>query len=193
MTKTMLAALAAFALAQQSGAWRASLPVGVEVAEQGGRVTIRNAASVGADLWREDSRALSGTYTVRATLRKLGGRQHEGYGLIFGGSNLGTDSARYSYVMIRGDGGVLVKKRDGAATPVVRDWTTAAAVHPDDAQNRAENVLEVVVGPREVAVHVNGTEVARVPAAELLTSGAVGLRVSHQMQVEVQGFEAGQR
>jgi len=44
-----------------------------------------------------------------------------------------------------------------------------------------------------VAVHVNGTEVARVPAAELLTSGAVGLRVSHQMQVEVQGFEAGPR
>lgn len=193
MTKTMLVALAAFALARQSGAWRASLPAGVEVAEQGGRVTIRNAARAGADLWREGSRALSGTYTVRATLRKLGGRQHEGYGLIFGGSNLGTDSARYSYVMIRGDGGVLVKKRDGAATPVVRDWTTAAAVHPDDAQHRAENVLEVVVGPREVAVHVNGTEVARVPAAELLTSGAVGLRVSHQMQVEVQGFEAGQR
>ena len=193
MTKTMLVALTAFALARQSGAWRASLPAGVEVAEQGGRVTIRNAARAGADLWREGSRALSGTYTVRATLRKLGGRQHEGYGLIFGGSNLGTDSARYSYVMIRGDGGVLVKKRDGAATPVVRDWTTAAAVHPDDAQNRAENLLEVVVGPREVAVHVNGTEVARVPAAELLTSGAVGLRVSHQMQVEVQGFEAGQR
>lgn len=193
MTKTMLVALAAFALARQSGAWRASLPVGVEVAEQGGRVTIRNAARAGADLWREGSRALSGTYTVSATLRKLGGRQHEGYGLIFGASNLGTDSARYSYVMIRGDGGVLVKKRDGAATPVVRDWTTAAAVHRDDAQNRAENVLEVVVAPREVAVHVNGTEVARVPAAELLTSGAVGLRVSHQMQVEVQGFEAGQR
>lgn len=193
MTKTMLAALAAFALARQSGAWRASLPAGIEVAEQGGRVTIRNAARVGADLWREGSRALSGTYTVRATLRKLGGRQHEGYGLIFGGSNLGTDSARYSYVMIRGDGGVLVKKRDGAAASVVRDWTAAAAVHPDDAQNRAENVLEVVVGPREVAVHVNGSEVARVPAAELLTSGAVGLRVSHQMQVEVQGFEADQR
>lgn len=193
MTKTMLVALAAFALARQSGAWRASLPAGVDVAEQGGRVTIRNAARVGADLWREGARALSGTYTVRATLRKLGGRQHEGYGLIFGGSNLGTDSARYSYVMIRGDGGVLVKKRDGAAAPVVRDWTAAAAVHPDDAQNRAENVLEVVVGPREVAVHVNGTEVARVPAAELLTSGAVGLRVSHQMQVEVQGFEADQR
>jgi len=193
VTNTVLAALAALALAPQSGAWRTSLPAGVEVAEQGSRVTIRNAARVGADLWREGSRALSGTYTVRATLRKLGGRQHEGYGLIFGGSNLGTDSARYSYVMIRGDGGVLVKKRDGAATPVVRDWTTAAAVHPDDAQNRAENVLEVVVGPGEVAVRVNGAEVARVPAAGLFTSGVVGLRVSHQMQVAVEGLEAAGR
>jgi hypothetical protein len=193
VTKSALAALAALALAPQSGAWRSSLPAGVEVAEQGGRVTIRNTASEGADLWREGSRALSGTYTVRATLRKLGGRQHEGYGLIFGGSNLGTDSARYSYVMIRGDGGVLVKKRSGAATPVVRDWARAAAVHPDDAQSRAENVLEVAVGPREVAVRVNGTEVARVPAAGLFTSGMVGLRVSHQMQVDAQGFDADQR
>lgn len=189
MTKSVLAALAALALAPQSGAWRSSLPAGVEVAEQGGRVTIRNTASVGADLWREGSRELSGTYTVRATLRKLGGRQHEGYGLIFGGSNLGTDSARYSYVMIRGDGAVLVKKRSGAATPVVRDWASAAAVHADDAQSRAENVLEVAVGPREVAVSVNGTEVARVPAAGLFTSGVVGLRISHQLQLEVDGFE----
>ena len=44
MTNTVLAALAALALAPQSGAWRTSLPAGVEVAEQGSRVTIRNAA-----------------------------------------------------------------------------------------------------------------------------------------------------
>jgi hypothetical protein len=141
------------------------------------------------DLWREQARPIRGTYTVKATLRKLDGRLHEGYGLIFGGRYLGTDSARYSYVMVRGDGRVLVKKRDGAATPTVRDWTAYAAIRQDDAHSRAENDLEVRVSPQEVVVRVNGTELLRVPASELFIEGLTGVRVSHHLAIEVMGFD----
>lgn len=169
-------------------AWRTSVSAGVTVSEEGGALSIRTGPHV--DLWPGAAGPLAGSYVVRAGLRKIGGRRHEGYGILFGGRNLGTDSAQYSYVLVRGDGRVLVKKRDGSATPVVRDWTAASAVRPDDGDDQAENTLEVRVGPREVVVRVNDVEVARVPAGALFTSGVAGLRVSHAMQLEVRGFTA---
>ncbi len=185
---TSVSAVAAvLVLAVQAGAWRASSPL-VAIEEGPAAVTVRNSGHAGVDLWRPGEAAVSGSYTVRATLRKLAGRRREGYGFLFGGSALGTDSARYAYVMIRGDGAVLVKRRDGATTPVVRDWAPNAAVRQDDADGRAENVLEVRVSPRELTVSVNGTVVATVPAAGIPTDGVTGLRVSHTVALEVRGL-----
>jgi hypothetical protein len=175
-------------VAVQAGAWRAS---SAEVAiEQGSStVTVRNTGHAGVDLWRTGDSAVSGSYTVRATLRKTAGRRREGYGFLFGGRALGTDDATYAYVMLRGDGALLIKKREGASLTVIRDWTPAPAIRADDAQGRAENVLEVRVGPREVAVSVNGTAVATVPAAGIPADGVIGLRVSHTVALEVTGLE----
>lgn len=184
IVKTLVALLA---VAVQAGEWRSS-PTPVEINVHPGSVELRNTGMAGADFWRPADAAVSGSYTVRATLRKTAGRRREGYGLIFGGRALGTDSARYAYVMVRGDGALLIKRRDGASTPVVRDWTPSSAIRQDDAQGRAENVLEVSVGPREIAVSVNGTAVATVPAAGIPTDGQVGLRLSHTVVLEVQGF-----
>jgi len=78
--------------------------------------------------------AAAGRVRVRATLRKLGGRLHEGYGVLLGGRALGTDGARNAHVMIRGDGGPLVRNRDGRATTMVRDWTRSDAIRRDDAR-----------------------------------------------------------
>jgi len=181
---------AALALTSQAAGWRASVATGVQVVERVGVVTVRTGQGGGADVWRADAQPLRGAYVVRATLRKLGGRLHEGYGVLFGGRALGTDSALYAYVMIRGDGGLLVKKRDGQATTVVRDWTRSEAIRRDDSRGRAENVLEVQVTATEVIVRVGGVELARIPARELHTSGLAGLRVSHEMELEVGGFVA---
>jgi hypothetical protein len=181
---------AVLALTPQAAGWRASVATGVEVTERAGVVTVRTGQGGGADVWRADAQPLQGAYVARATLRKLGGRLHEGYGVLFGGRALGTDSARYSYVMIRGDGGLLVKRRDGRATTVVRDWTRSDAVRRDDARGRAENVLEVQVTATEVIVRVGGAELERIPSRELHTSGLAGLRVSHEMELEVAGFVA---
>ncbi len=175
-------------LVLQAGGWRSSLEPGVRLRTAGDTLHIQNAGQVGADLWRTDLQPERSPYAVRVTLHKRAGRQHEGYGILFGGKNLGSDSAQYSYVMIRGDGAVLVKQRDGARLPVVRDWHVVPAVHPDDAHAAAANVLEVRVTATEVIVRVNDTEVERVPSHELFTNGIAGLRVSHQMQVDAIGF-----
>lgn len=183
---TILAVL--LSLAVQAGAWRATSPqVAIEAAA--GAVTLRNTGSGSADLWRTGDATVAAPYTVRATIRKLSGRRHEGYGILFGGQALGTDSARYTYVLVRGDGALIIKQRTGGATPVVRDWAPFPAIRADDAQNRAENQVEISVGVREVTVKVNGAVLATVPAAGLHTAGVAGLRVSHALVLEVRGFE----
>lgn len=183
--RTIMAVLAVAAL--QAGSWRSSEPA-VRLRTSGDTLHVANAGDVGADLWLADARPAASPYAVKVTLHKLAGRQHEGYGILFGGKNLGSDSAQYSYVMIRGDGAVLVKKRNGRSTPVVRDWHVVPAVHQDDAGHTATNSLEVRVTATEVIVRVNDTEVERVPSRELTTGGISGLRISHQMQVDATGF-----
>jgi hypothetical protein len=143
-------------------------------------------------LWQADAADLAPPYSVRASLRKRAGRLHEGYGLMFGGENLDGDEAeqRYSYFLVRGDGSFLIKRRDGAQTPVVRDWTR----HPDIARDAngqgRHNDLEVRVGADSVTFLVNGGPVATVPASELAVRGRAGLRISHDVLVEAQGFAA---
>ncbi|HEX2077666.1 MAG TPA: hypothetical protein VHG08_08150 [Longimicrobium sp.] len=143
-------------------------------------------------LWPQGAAELSPPYTVRASLRKTAGRLHEGYGLVFGGTGLDRPEAeqRYSYFMVRGDGSYLIKRRQGAQTPVVRDWTR----HPDVARDAngagRPNDLEVRVGADSVTFLVNGGPVATVPASELDVRGIAGLRIAHDVVVEAQGFAA---
>jgi len=184
MVLTTLLSLAALL---QAGAWQATSPL-VRIETGDAAITVRNTGPGSADLWRPGVAPVATPYTVSATFRKLSGRRHEGYGILFGGRALGTDSARYAYVLVRGDGALLIKQRTGAETPVVRDWAPAAAIRADDARNRAENRLEVRVGTQEVTVIVNGAVVASVPAAGLHTEGVAGLRLSHTLGLEVQGF-----
>jgi hypothetical protein len=172
-----------------AAAWRSNPDSGVTVTA--GEVTT---IEVGphAILWPQGVAELAPPYSVRASLRKRAGRLHEGYGLIFGGTGLEGREAeqRYSYFLVRGDGSYLIKRRDGAQLPVVRDWTR----HPDiarDANGEGRyNDLEVRVGADSVTFLVNGGAVATVPASELAVRGRAGLRVSHDVLLEAQGFAA---
>jgi len=143
--------------------------------------------------WDASAPALTPPYAVRATLRKRAGRLHEAVGLVFGGSGLdGAESSQvYSYFLVRGDGSFLVKKRQGAETPVVRDWTRHPVIRRDVEGAGRPNDLEVAVSDSVAVFRVNGTEVARVPAAELSISGNAGVRVSHDVELLVAGFRAG--
>ena len=169
--------------------WRAN-PAAASVTRDGDTVTVRTGPHT--VLWQEGKADLAPPYTVRATLQKRSGRLHEGTGIVFGGSGLeGSDAEQvYSYFLTRGDGSYLIKRRQGAETPVVRDWTRDPAIRRDAEAGGRPNELEVVVGEADVAFRVNGREVARVPAADLSVRGKAGLRASHDVQLVVTGFRA---
>ncbi|HEX8692730.1 MAG TPA: hypothetical protein VF746_09940 [Longimicrobium sp.] len=170
--------------------WRSTPGGGVTVSAAGDSLRVETGPH--AILWDAAAPELAPPYTLRARMQKHAGRLHEGYGLLFGGSGLeGPEAGQvYSYFLVRGDGSFLVKRRQGAETPVVRDWTAHPAIRRDGESGGRPNELEVRVGEAEAVFLVNGAEVARVPAAELSVRGRAGLRAAHEITLSVDGFRA---
>lgn len=176
--------------AEAGHAWRAN-PPSTRIAPMGDTLVVETVAH--AVLWEEEAAELEPPYQVSATIRKRSGRLHEGIGLVLGATGLeGPEAGQvYTYFLTRGDGSFLVKRRQGAQTPIVRNWTRHPAIRRDAEGGGRPNQLAVQVGADEAVFLVNGREVARVPAAELALRGRAGLRASHDVQIEVTGFRAG--
>jgi hypothetical protein len=112
----------------------------------------------------------------------------EAYGVFIGGSDLQGPNQKYTYFVIRQDGKFLIKRRAGADTPSVMNWTENAAVKKADASGKMTNTVAIHTDNAQAHFLVNGTEVAAVPVAEIDANGIAGLRVNHNLNVHVEGF-----
>jgi hypothetical protein len=139
----------------------------------------------------------SGNYTATATFSQGKPSAHpEGYGLLLAGHNLDQPTESYVYFLVRQDGKFLINHRaDDKTVHKLVDWTANPAVHALDASGKAVNTLSVVVGSTTVSFRVNGTEVQSLPRATLDSggdhsgsTGIVGLRVNHNLDVHVSDF-----
>ena len=130
----------------------------------------------------------SGQFKIESTIFLFdpGQRHREAYGVIFGGQKLDGPDQSYSYFLIRNTGDYLIKKREGASTKTVRDWSPSSAImkHPGGSEN-AKNVLAVEVAADAVSFYVNGEKLTSVPKSELQVDGVVGLRVNHSLNLHV--------
>lgn len=54
--------------------------------------------------------------------------RNEGFGVFIGGTDLEGDGQAYTYLLIRADGSVIVKRRDGDRTSTLLEWTKHEAV-----------------------------------------------------------------
>jgi hypothetical protein len=128
-----------------------------------------------------------GEYQVSTTINQLEKPKHpEAYGVFLGGSNL-TDPAKqkYGYFVLRGTGEYLIKTRDGENTASVVDWTANPKIPKEDASGKATYKLTVHVAPDTVHFLVNGNLVAAVPKSKFPTDGIAGIRVNHNLHVDV--------
>jgi hypothetical protein len=82
----------------------------------------------------------------------------------------------------------LIKKRDGEATSNVVARTPNDAVKKPDASGKSVNALEVRVGADKIDYVVNGTVVHSEPKGSAKTDGIAGIRVNHQLDVQIDGF-----
>jgi len=142
-----------------------------------------------AIFYRPSDTPRSGTYQVQATFTQMEPTAHgEAYGLFIGGSDLQGAGQKYTYFLIRQDGQFLVKRRAGAQTPSVTDWTANAAVKKTEGATKGINTLAIAVTPDKVRFLVNGTEVSSAATSQVDATGIAGLRVNHNLNVHIEGF-----
>jgi hypothetical protein len=142
-----------------------------------------------AGIYYKPADKAAGTYTATATFTQMEPAAHpEAYGIIIGGSGLEGAAQKYTYFVIRQDGKYLVKRRAGADTPTVIDWTDNAAIKKADASGKMTNTLAIDVGKDKVRFLVNGAEVTATEPGKVDTDGVAGLRINHNLNVHVEGF-----
>ena len=140
--------------------------------------------------WRPTN-MVTGPYIASASFTQMKAPTHpEAYGIFFMGKSLMGPQQDYAYMLVRGDGKVMVKHRAGKDVHTIIDWTESAAVNKQDAAGKATNTLSVDASKSDsVRLLVNGRQVAAMPGAHIgKTDGFVGLRVNHNLDVHVADF-----
>lgn len=139
-----------------------------------------------AIMYHPDS-TVSGDFAVESGifLFPTKGRDREGYGMFVGGAALEGASQRYTYFLLRNDGKFLVKQRAGDKTTTLVDWTASPAIKVQAGEQAVQNVLRVSAQGGDVAFMVNGTEVAKLPRAQVAPDGVYGLRFNHAVNAHV--------
>jgi hypothetical protein len=134
-----------------------------------------------------------GPFHTLATFTQTKKAKHpEGYGLFYGGQGLDGSAQAYTYFLVRQDGSFLVKRREGEKTSeITKGWVPSGAVHKPDAKGTATNELEIdnKRDPGKVVFLVNGEPVYTLEAKATQTNGSVGLRVNHNLDVHIEGFD----
>src|SRR3954464_15065514 len=135
----------------------------------------------------------TGNYTLKGTFTLLKPSGHTNYyGLVFGGSDLEGAKQNYSYFLVAQDGSWLVKHRNGDAATDVLPKAMNDAVKKPGADGKSHNALEVRVGADKIDYVVNGTVVGSSPKnAQTKSDGMYGIRVNHQLEVQIDGLSAG--
>jgi len=134
-----------------------------------------------------------GPFHTLATFTQTKPTEHaEGYGLFAGGHDLESSGQTYVYFLVRQDGKYLIKRRDGEKTSeITKGWVTDAAVKKPDAKGSATNLLEIdhKRDPSKAVFLVNSKPVYTTDAKSLDLDGNVGLRINHNLDVHIEGFD----
>ncbi|HEX6090334.1 MAG TPA: hypothetical protein VFZ13_09245 [Gemmatimonadales bacterium] len=144
-----------------------------------------------AILWRDADRVNGPFHTVASFARTKAPAHAEAYGLFYGGTALNGEGQKYTYFLVRGDGSFLVRERNGAETRNVSSgWTENAAVNRADASGKVTDKLEIDASKAgTVRFLANGKVVHEMAADANAINGIVGLRVNHNLDIHVDGFE----
>ena len=129
----------------------------------------------------------SGNFKYSAKLTQVKKASHPtSYGLMFGGKDLAGPMQTYSYFLVRQTGEFYIANREGDARPItVTPWTANAAIVKEGSDGKQANTLGVEVQGDNVIFSVNGTEVTRMAKSKLHTDGMIGLRIGHNLDVDV--------
>jgi hypothetical protein len=143
----------------------------------------------------------TGDFTVSATFTEpkyMSSNDHpHPYGVFIGGSNLDNDKTTALYCAAYGRGTFIVREFGPGVTNVNGRGAPSDAVHK--AAGRGESVDQTIalqVKGDSVSCLINGTSVGTYPKSDIIgpgkltsTDGIVGIRVAHNVDVNVKDFK----
>jgi hypothetical protein len=128
----------------------------------------------------------SGDYTFSARLTQLAAPSHPiSYGLMIGGTNLGTPTQKYTYFLVRNQGEFFIANWEGSGTTTVVPWTANPAIVKQGADGRQTNTLDIQVKGDTVSFMVNGKQMTTLPKSKIHTDGMYAFRIGHNLDVDV--------
>lgn len=139
-------------------------------------------------LYREGDSVDGAVHAVTKVHLFPGAGHAEGFGLFLGGQNLQGDNQSYTYFLIRGDGKYLIKKRTGATTSTLVNWTDSDAINQQKSDGPVANEISLQTSGDSVQFMVNGQTVATLPKSQVETRGIVGLRVNHNLNLHIENL-----
>jgi hypothetical protein len=145
-----------------------------------------------AIVWNEANET-GDTYTVTATFTDSAvASVSDGYGIMFGGEDLGESEGEYFAFVIRPDGQFTITQMLNQQMNTIQEWTAHEAIRQADETGRMANTVSVQVDDANVVFSVNGTEVASLPRAQFDDGdldGLAGLRITSGHDVMIDGFQ----
>ena len=131
----------------------------------------------------------SGNYTVSLTVGQVSSKGHaHGAGIIVGGDDILGANQVYTYFLVRGDGSFIIKTRTGDETAEVMPWTEHGSIHQDELETTSNDMAIQVMGD-DMIFSINGQEVHRAPKADLYHDGTYGIRLNHNLDMELSGLK----
>ena len=141
--------------------------------------------------YRPEDTVTNGAFHAEASFTQFSAPvgYREAYGIFVGGRELEAPDQEYTYLLVRGTGDFLIKRRLGDITEVIVDWTSHDAVaRVSEDGNEPTNVLAVEVDGDEARFLVNEVVVHAMPAAQARPYGVAGLRANHRLDVAVNAW-----
>ena len=206
MTRRFMTAVLAFLIvgplfAQSPSGWKLRIDRSTNASDPDAAGAIKfttsgagfHAVNPQAAVYWNPSNTATGNYTLKGNFTLVRPSNHNNYyGLVFGGSGLDGAQQQYLYFTVAQDGSWLIKRRDGDAGARTIAQMRHDAVKRPDANGTSTNALEVRVQADKVDFVVNGAVVSSMPKSGLggATDGIYGIRVNHQLEVQVDGLTA---
>jgi hypothetical protein len=139
----------------------------------------------------------TGTYTVSAIFEQKKSMMHEAYGLFIGGQNLSAPSQNYLYFVIKPQAGTMIinhRAGDGRPRAIVGETPSDAINKDAPGTGAASNAIAIRVSRDSLHFYINGKEVrtfAKAAIAGASSEGLAGLRINHNLDIEVKDFQIG--
>ena len=128
-------------------------------------------------------------YEVSASFSQLEPAQFpEEFGLIIGGADLDKDTEHYTCFLVRQDARFSIQKRTGASTKAAVAWRPVPAMKEPKGV-KTTNTLIIRAHGNTVRFLIGDKEVAKLTRAQVGGDGIAGLRINHNLHLQVSKFE----